>query len=517
MTMIRAPSKIFEPGLSLDELVQRLVPFEATLIGEGCVRVSDVQQDSRRVKLGDLFVARQGKNSDGTAFVRAAIEKGATAVLTAGQHAELAQLPVPVIEVRDPRRAAAFAAEAVQGFPSRRLPVVGITGTNGKTTTVALVERGLVAAGKSPARLGTTGFSFAGIGTESSLTTPEADEISRLIGHVTRNGGSHFIMEVSSHSLDQGRVDALRFEVAAFTNLTQDHLDHHGDMSSYEAAKRKLFVDFELRSAVVNVDNPTGARFANEARAERVLRVGRALNCDICPIDVKLDSRGIRGKMRVGAELVEVDTRLIGEHNLENILLAVGVLEALHIDLQSAVAGLAGEFGVPGRLERCESSDDDIVVLVDYAHTPDALERALQAVRPFAKGKVCCVFGCGGDRDPNKRPRMGYAVGRWSDYAIVTTDNPRTERPEAIAAAIEPGLRQAGAQYSVVLERAAAIEQAVLLAKPGDVVLVAGKGHESYQIIGTTKRPFDDREQVRNALDLRRGRRHHAEKHGVRP
>ena len=491
-------------GLTLDQLVRDLTHFEAVLVGSSDVRVFDVQQDSRRVRPGDLFVARAGEHVDGLAFVDSAVKSGATAVLLSKETRDMTQWSVPVIQVRDPRRASAFAAEAVQGYPSHNLPVVGITGTNGKTTTVALVERGLAAVGLRPARLGTVGFSFGEVGDESGLTTPEADDISRLIGGVSRNGGTHFIMEVSSHALDQGRVDALHFEVAAFTNLTQDHLDHHGDMTRYEAAKRRLFVELEPQRAVINVDNEAGVRFAAASRAGRILRTGRGRGCEVCPVDILMDSQGIRGHIRVNGSVVPIQTRLIGEHNLENLLLAVGIFQALDVDVGQAVAGLSGDFGVPGRLERCETEADDIVVLVDYAHTPDALERVLQAVKKFAKRDLICVFGCGGDRDPKKRPIMGSAVGRWASYAIVTNDNPRTERPEFIAAAIEPGLREAGARYSVQLDRSLAIKQAITGAKPGDVVLIAGKGHEPYQIIGTTRRPFDDREQARRALSLRR-------------
>jgi UDP-N-acetylmuramoyl-L-alanyl-D-glutamate--2,6-diaminopimelate ligase len=515
MTAPYVPSAGFASGLSLDEIVQVLLPFEVKLVGRGDVRVQDVQQDSRKVKVGDLFVARAGGRADGQSFIDAAVQSGATVVMTGLDAPSLAQLPVPILIVTDPRRALAFAAEAVQGYPSRQLPVVGITGTNGKTTTVAFVERGLWAAGAKPARLGTTGFSFGTIEDESNLTTPEADEISRLLGRVARNGGSHFIMEVSSHALDQGRVDALRFASAAFTNLTQDHLDHHGNMERYEAAKQRLFVDLAPSSAVINVDNPTGARFAIAARTERLWRVGRNPDCNVTPLDVRLDAQGIRGTIRANNLVIPFQASLIGEHNLENLLVAIGILQALDVDIGAAVAGFSGSFGVPGRLERCETSEDDIIVLVDYAHTPDALQRALQAVRRFAQTSVHCVFGCGGDRDPNKRPKMGYAVGTWADFAIVTNDNPRTEQPEAIAAAIEPGLREAGARYRVVLDRAVAIEQAILEAKPGDVVLVAGKGHEPYQIVGTTKRPFDDRQQARRALAIRRGRALSEESRGV--
>ncbi len=505
MIVSKDPHRTEQGGLTLDHLVRILAPFGATLVGSGAVRVSDVQQDSRRVKCGDLFVARAGSHVDGRTFVAAAVKSGAVAVLANREIENTAQWGVPAICVNDPRRAAAFAAEAVQGYPSHHLPVVGITGTNGKTTTVALVERGLAAAGHKPARLGTVGFSFGNIDRESSLTTPESDDISRLIGGVSRNGGTYFIMEVSSHALDQGRVDALQFEVAAFTNLTQDHLDHHGDMARYEAAKRRLFVDLKPQRAVVNVDNDAGVRFADATSAGQVWRTGRSQGCDVYPLDIVLDAQGIRGKVNVSGLIVSVQTRLVGEHNLENLLLALGIFRALDIDVPRAMDGLDGDFGVPGRLERCDHSSDDIVVLVDYAHTPDALERVLQAVRRLAKGDLWCVFGCGGDRDPKKRPKMGYAVGRWADYPIVTNDNPRTESPELIASAIESGLREAGAKYTVQLDRSLAIEQAVMDARPGDVVLIAGKGHEPYQIIGTTKRPFDDRDQARRALERRRG------------
>ena len=515
MTAPTSPIASPASGLNLADLVQVLSQFEAQLVGEGAVRVLDVEQDSRKVKVGDLFVARTGGHVDGQSFVDSAVQSGAVAVMTGQDTANLRRLPVPIIGVADPRRAVAFAAEAVQGYPSRQLPVVGITGTNGKTTTVALVERGLIAVGAKPARLGTTGFSFGDIDDESNLTTPEADEISRLIGKVARGGGSHFIMEVSSHALDQGRVDALRFAITAFTNLTQDHLDHHGNMERYEAAKRRLFVELAPGSAVINVDNSTGAHFADTARSDRLWRVGRQPECNVSPLDVKLDAQGIRGTINANGLIIPFQTGLVGEHNLENLLVAVGILQALDVDVCAAVNGFSGSFGVPGRLERCETSDDDIIVLVDYAHTPDALQRVLQAVKRFAGSRVYCVFGCGGDRDPNKRPKMGFAVGTWADFAIVTNDNPRTERPEAIAAAIEPGLREAGARYSVVLDRAVAIEQTILDAKPGDVVLIAGKGHEPYQIVGTTKRPFDDRDQARRALAMRRDRARSPESQGV--
>jgi len=501
-TVHRDPSS---GGLSIKRLLDVLVSFQPELIGSSDARILGVQQDSRRIEPGDLFVARSGASANGRQFVQAAIDNGAAAVLVDSDIGELLPLPVPVIYISEARRALAFAAEAVHGYPSKQLGLVGITGTNGKTTTVALVERGLSAAGARPARLGTTGFAFGGFEQESNLTTPEADQITRLIAQVVRQGGTHFIMEASSHALDQGRVDALHFAVAAFSNLTQDHLDHHGSMAAYEAAKQRLFTDLAPTKAVINVDDPAGQRFAQSARVQQLVRVGRTSHCNVQPLDVTLNAQGMSGEIRVDDMRVNLQTRLVGDHNLENILLALGILHALGADLQSAVRAFAGDFGVPGRLERCDGTDDDIVVLVDYAHTPDALERALQAVKRFAKGSVHCVFGCGGDRDPKKRPLMGLAVGRWADRATVTNDNPRTESPDLIALAIEPGLRQTDIHYSVELDRAVAIRAAILAARAGDVVVIAGKGHETYQIVGTVKRPFDDRAQAREALVVRRG------------
>jgi UDP-N-acetylmuramoyl-L-alanyl-D-glutamate--2,6-diaminopimelate ligase len=467
-----------------------------------------VFQDSRRIVPGSLFAARAGGKVSGVSFVQAAVAKGAVAVLTepeAATEAFLSACPVPVISVSDVRARLFAVGELIHGQPSHRIPIIGITGTNGKTTTALLVERALVAAGKKPGRLGTVGSSFDGVETESSLTTPEPDDVVRFFAHVVDNGGTHVVMEVSSHALAQGRVDGCRFDVAAFTNLTQDHLDYHGSMEEYEAAKLLLFTKFAPRASVVNADNDAGRRFAATTRSSRVIRVGSGDGCDVRPVDVTLDALGLRGDVFVAGRYHGVKTRLVGDHNLENVSLAIGILEALGVDLDAALSGWL-DVAVPGRLERCDGTEDDILVLVDYAHTPDALERALVATRPLTRGKLHCLFGCGGDRDPGKRPKMGAAVGRGADRIIVTNDNPRTEEPKNIAEAIEVGLRSTGAKYAVELDRAKAIHDAILSADPGDVVLIAGKGHEPYQIMGTVKYPFDDRVEARRALGARRER-----------
>jgi len=500
MTLAMASSTV-PAGISLGELARELGRAGARLSSGAGGRVTDVRQDSRKVGPGDLFAARAGSKSDGTAFVADAVARGAAAVMieSGTPHPDVS---VPVIEVTDIRLAISLAAEAVHGFPSRALGVVGITGTNGKTTSSFLTQHAIIAAGGRAARLGTLGFAFEDDVVDSPLTTPEADQVSRYLARVRDHGGTHFVMEASSHALVQCRVEALRFAVAVFTNLTQDHLDFHGDMQSYAAAKLRLFTELSPGASVVNVDDPFGATVADQAQG-RVLRVSKTRG-DVFPEGATLDARGIRARIRLPSGTVELESRLVGQHNLDNLLTALASVEALGLDAARAAEGMRDAPMVPGRLERCDAPEDDIVVLVDYAHTPDALERALVASRTLTEGSVVCVFGCGGDRDPLKRPKMGDAVGRLATRAIVTNDNPRSEDPRAIADAIVPGLAPHGIAFDVELDRALAIEQAVLDAEPGDVVLIAGKGHEPYQLIGAERRDFDDRIEARRSLALRR-------------
>jgi UDP-N-acetylmuramoyl-L-alanyl-D-glutamate--2,6-diaminopimelate ligase len=408
--------------------------------------------------------------------------------------------------VRDVRRATAFAAELVYGQPSRALALVGVTGTNGKTTTAILVEHALATLGRKPARLGTLGFSFGKTREPGALTTPEADDISRLLSSVVANGATHFVMEASSHALAQGRVDALGFDVAAFTNLSQDHLDFHPSMEAYGASKVRLFTELRPRVSVVNVDDDFGKTLAKRAHGD-IITTGRSRAARVRPVTVTVDDRGIRGSIITPRGTGVFDSRLVGEHNLENLLVALGILVGLGFDAEAACAALGSAPQVPGRLERCDDDRDDIRVLVDYAHTPDALERVLAAVRRVTEGELVCVFGCGGDRDPDKRPKMGAAVAGGASRAIVTSDNPRSEDPQAIVRAIEPGFAGAMTPYTVELDRALAIEKAVLTARAGDAVLIAGKGHETEQIIGAERRPFDDRVEARRALERRRNSR----------
>jgi UDP-N-acetylmuramoyl-L-alanyl-D-glutamate--2,6-diaminopimelate ligase len=485
-------------GTTLAALARELSRVSARVEGDAGVAVTDVRQDSRRIERGDLFVARAGGRFDGARFARDAVARGAVAVL-AEEGAPLPDLGVPVVRVSDARLALALAAEAVHGHPSRKLALVGVTGTNGKTTTAWLVEQAIEAAGGAAARLGTLGYAFRGDVVDESLTTPEADEVSRFAARALSRGATHFVMEVSSHALSQARVEALSFAVAAFTNLTQDHLDFHGSMDAYAAAKARLFTDLSPRASVLFTDDPFGAELARRASGA-VLRVGRGERSDVRVVEARLDAAGIHARVRLPSREVVLESRLVGAHNLDNLLVTLGIVEALGLDVERAARALGAARPVPGRLERCDEPGDDVTVLVDYAHTPDALRRVLDAVRGLTRGKVTCVFGCGGDRDPGKRPKMGAAVGAAADRAILTTDNPRSEDPAAIAAQVEPGLRDSGIAYEVVLDRATAIQRAIFEAAPGDVVLLAGKGHEPYQIVGAEKRDFDDRVEARRAL-----------------
>jgi UDP-N-acetylmuramoyl-L-alanyl-D-glutamate--2,6-diaminopimelate ligase len=511
-------------GLRLDDLV-REIPGRVDVSGDGGVRVRGVQQDSRRVAPGDLFVVRKGASADGAAYVSEATARGAVALLV-GRDAGPVPSSLPVLMVDDAADGLAFAAAAVYGHPAFGLEIVGITGTNGKTTTTHLVRAAIDGAlgGANCGIVGTVGHRFKDFAVEASHTTPEADELARVLAAMKTSGATHVAMEVSSIALASKRVRAIRFRVAALTSLTQDHLDYHGTMDRYAEAKAQLFTAYSPAAAVLNVDDAFGRAMAAQVRAPclRVsAQVGAAASgADVAPVSAEVDAHGIRAVVRTVSGEVTLRSRLVGRHNLENLLLAVGIACALELDIPRATAALADEPGAPGRLERCDSSTDDIAVLVDYAHTPDALARALDAIRSVCGGKVWCVFGCGGDRDAGKRAPMGEAAARRVDVAVITNDNPRSEDPEHIAAAIVDGVRGCGLSaieradlatggrgYHVELDRGAAIEAAIVAASSGDLVLIAGKGHEDYQIVGQAKRPFDDRVEARRALVRRRARK----------
>jgi UDP-N-acetylmuramoyl-L-alanyl-D-glutamate--2,6-diaminopimelate ligase len=493
-------------GLTLAELARELRGV-AEIVGDAGVRVHGVRHDSRAVERGELFVARAGERLDGTRFVADAVSRGAAAVMVARGTVDASIVEVPILYVDDPATALAYASSAIYGHPSFSLEVVGITGTNGKTTTAHLARSAVDGALGVPScgLLGTVEQSFGEWRVDPEHTTPEADDIARAMVAMRERGATHVVMEVSSHALELGRVRAIRFRTAALTNLTQDHLDFHRSMSAYGEAKARLFTELGPGCAVLNVDDAFGRELAVRTKAV-VVRVSARVggDADIVPREVRIDARGIETIVRTPQGDAPIRSRLLGAHNLDNLLLALGIACALDLDTLRAAEALSLASAAPGRLERCDGSNDDVVVLVDYAHTPDALARVLAAVRPLARGQLACVFGCGGDRDPSKRRSMGEAVARGADVAIVTNDNPRTEDPRAIADAVVEGVRAGGREPIVELDRGKAIDLAVRSAIDGDVVLLAGKGHEQYQIVGTAKHPFSDRLQARLALEARR-------------
>ncbi len=502
--------------IRLGDLMRELGP-SASLTGDASVAISGIHHDSRRVVRGDLFVARKGSASDGTDFAAEAQKRGA-ACLMAARGVGLRDVRVPVITVDDVMDGLARAAAAIYGHPSFGLEIVGVTGTNGKTTTTHLVRSAIDAAvGRETCGLiGTVKHEFGSMSVAAAHTTPEADDVQRILLAMKRAGATHVAMEVSSIALALGRTRAVRFAVAAVTNLTQDHLDFHGTMAAYAEAKAKLFLEYGPGTAVVCVDHAFGRDVLPRISGPK-LRVSAYENADadVKPTRLELSVRGMEGELVTPSGRYELRAPLVGEYNVENVVVAVGCICALGLDVARSLDAMARNVGAPGRLERVSDAQDDITVLVDYAHTPDALERVLDALAKTTAGRIVCVFGCGGDRDAQKRGPMGEAVARGADVAVITSDNPRTEEPAAITepiaqavsasmTRIEPTELSRASGFFVELDRATAIDLAVNHAAPADVVLIAGKGHEDYQVIGTEKRHFDDREHARAALVRRR-------------
>jgi UDP-N-acetylmuramoyl-L-alanyl-D-glutamate--2,6-diaminopimelate ligase len=410
---------------------------------------------------------------------------------------------LPQLVVSDDRAALGPVAHALHDDPTAQLAVVGITGTNGKTTAAWILDQGLRALGQAPALLGTVASRAAGAKLEpSSFTTPEADDLARFAAACVAAGSTHLVMEVSSHGLSQARTAGVHFRVAAFTNLTQDHLDFHETMAAYGEAKAALFLRHAPGVCVIHVGDAFGVELARRARAagRTVCTVGCVETADLWAGDVVSSASGLTATIHNGPDVHPLRSPLVGAHNLENLLVALGCMTALGHDVAESLTALEHALGAPGRLERVPDPRG-VLVLVDYAHTPDALRRAIASVRALTAGQLSVVFGCGGDRDADKRPLMGAAAAS-ADHVFVTSDNPRTEDPDAIISQILPGLLAEGRVahdlgatdgFRVEADRATAISMALRHASPGDTVLIAGKGHEDYQIVGTEKRDFDDR------------------------
>lgn len=464
--------------------------------------IGSLAYDSRKVEPGALFFALPGEKVDGAKFLQSAADKGAVAAIGPAREGGS---PLPYMEVENPRAALARASATFAGDPSRRLKVIGVTGTNGKTTTTYLTKHLLDEAGKLCGLVGTIHYSLGIEEIPASHTTPESLELQNLLGAMVARGCRACAMEVSSHALVQHRADAIDFDVAVFTNLTQDHLDYHKTMDAYFEAKALLFDKLKESTAkppraVINTDDRFGHRLIERCHRAgiKTITYGLGANCDFQAKNIRIEAAETRFTLAARGREYLVRLPLIGLFNVYNALGALAAVSALGVELRAAVGALAGAPQVPGRLQRV-SLKRSFQVFVDYAHTPDALENVLRTVKELMPERLITVFGCGGDRDKAKRPLMAVAAEKYSDILIVTSDNPRSEEPGAILADIEKGLKRAGA-YEVIEDRAAAIKRAIDIAAPGDIVVIAGKGHENYQEVNGSRHPFDDVQQANWAI-----------------
>jgi UDP-N-acetylmuramoyl-L-alanyl-D-glutamate--2,6-diaminopimelate ligase len=486
-------------------LLKQLLEGLPLLRAEGPLErlVAGVTADSRRLSPGMVFVAVPGAEHDGHDFISAAIDRGAAAVIC--ERNGFSSGRATKVKVADARAALALAAANFHGHPSRKLKVIGVTGTNGKTTVSFMVKQILQAAGIHAGLLGTIRYEIGDRMLPAQRTTPESSEIQAFMAQMIRAGCEACVMEVSSHALAQKRVHGVEFDLGIFTNLTQDHLDFHGDMESYYEAKKQLFTSIQAGpkpgAAVLNIDDSFGSRLARETSAEVQFTYGLDQSAKLRATEFKLGHGETTFTVDTPVGLFPVTMPLIGRHNIYNALAAIGAGLALRVPMAKIQAALRTMPSVPGRLERI-AVGQPFSVFVDYAHTEDALQHVLRTVREITPGRVLLAFGCGGARDTDKRAKMGRVAALLADHTIVTSDNPRCESAAAIAAQIESGFRTVRAdQFSVELDRARAIRQLLRLAQPGDTVLIAGKGHEAFQEFEDTVVPFDDRVHAQEALE----------------
>lgn len=490
----------------LEELLKGVPCFH--LAGNLDISIEGISYDSRKVGKGHLFVAIRGDNFDGNDFIPEAIERGAVAIVSEQKAIPIgSKLSWAIVD--NARGALAIISGNFYNQPSRRLYLIGVTGTNGKTTVTYLVESIFQQGGRKIGRLGTIDYRIGERLVEAERTTPEAPDINRYLAEMVENDCLACVIEVSSHSLDMERVYGCDFDVAVFTNLTRDHLDFHLSMERYFSSKRKLFEYLENKKvgvAVINLDDPKGKELQRGLKV-RSITYGWQPPADVTVESYRFSLKGLKATIKTPKGKLKVSSPLIGRGNLSNILAAVGVGMAAGIPLSDISRGIARVSPIPGRFEQLDEGQD-FTVIVDYAHTDDALKNLLESVREVAKGRVITVFGCGGDRDPSKRPLMGAHAVKLSDIAMVTSDNPRTEDPLQIIREIEVGIESVGVRkgaHLVIPDRKEAIKKAIEEARPGDTVLIAGKGHERYQIIGDKVIPFDDREVARQFISKKRG------------
>jgi UDP-N-acetylmuramoyl-L-alanyl-D-glutamate--2,6-diaminopimelate ligase len=469
----------------------------ATLHGPADLEISGLSYDSRAAARGHLFAALRGVKQDGLEFVKSAKRRGAVAVLSD----RTPPLDIPWIEAGDPRAALADLAAAFFDRPADRLRLAGVTGTNGKTTTAFLIDAALRKASKRTGLLGTVETRIAGRPKDASLTTPESLDLQRLLREMVDEGVTHATLEVSSHALVQERVRGLRFSTAVFTNLTRDHLDFHGGFEAYFEAKRRLFTEHlhEEGTAIVNLDDEHGNRLAESLRGPRCRTFGFTPGAHFRPENLEVSLQGVRFLCTTPKGPAEVNSPLVGLFNVSNLLGAIGASMALGLSPQEAANGVSSLQGVPGRMERVDEGQP-FSVIVDYAHTDDALRNLLDTLRSLEPRRIITVFGCGGDRDRSKRPLMGSVAAQRSDLVIATSDNPRSESPSGILDEIAQGFRNHTTPFKLIVDRREAIAVALRSAAPGDLVAIAGKGHEGTQTIRERKLPFDDRAVAREIL-----------------
>jgi UDP-N-acetylmuramoyl-L-alanyl-D-glutamate--2,6-diaminopimelate ligase len=502
--------------MNWDEMRSEMDAVDAA--GSAEAPVTGVEYDSRRIKPGAVFVAMKGGSTDGNKYIDKALAAGAIGIVTDTadkfDHLVVYRPEVALLQVEHGRRALAQASAAFYGHPERKLAATGITGTNGKTTTAYLLESLLNQAGRKTVLIGTIEYHVAGEVRPSIHTTPESRDLYELMAAGVSHGATELVSEVSSHALDQGRMEGIGFDVAIFTNLTRDHLDYHQTMEKYFAAKRLLF-DGTLypapRVAVVNAHDPSSEQLgvaARKAGAEiRRYGIGEGVECDWRARSFNLTPSGASIELETPAGKARVESHLAGEVNILNLVAALGAAHARGVAFEALVESVAKLKPVPGRFQPVDAGQP-FSVIVDYAHTDDALRNltalAMQMIGRRGENaearRILTVFGCGGDRDRTKRPKMGQAAGEGSDFVVLTSDNPRTEDPMAILSEIEPGLKESGCRYTVEGDRTSAIRIALTEAKPGDIVLIAGKGHEREQILAGRTIPFDDAEVALSTL-----------------
>ena len=479
----------------------------AEITGETKLEIKGIEYNSKEAGKDKLFVAIKGEKLDGHNYITDALTRGTRAFIV-DKSFDITGLNGTAIKVNNTLDALAYISSRLYGEPSNEMMIAGITGTNGKTTITYLLESIWKGEKQIVGIIGTVNYRFNNYSEPSSLTTPMSRDLQGLLSHMRDSGVRKVFMEVSSHSLEKCRINYCKIDIGVFTNITQDHLDYHLDFNNYFNAKKKLFSEIlnnstkKQKFAVSNLDDPRGKEIVNEFTGDKIMYSVSDSRADVYAEHAKFSDNGIEALVNTPWGKLNIESTLIGTHNLSNILAAISCSICMGADIKSVENGIYKLKNIPGRLERIENNNG-FSVFVDYAHTPDALKNVLDVLRSFTENRLIVVFGCGGDRDTSKRPLMGIHAADIADYVIVTSDNPRTESPVSIMLDIEKGIKSINglkSEYVLIEDRKSAILTAVKMLRNGDVLLVAGKGHEDYQIIGTEKRHFDDREECREAI-----------------